>query len=91
MTVDHIVPRSKDGGNELQNLQLLCQPCNNLKTDDSHEDLLLRLDAQNPTYPPCCQCRSIDTRRWVAGTVEDVRVTPRIPRSLRSRPFRETK
>ena len=56
MTVDHIVPRSKDGGNELPNLQLLCQPCNNLKADDSHEDLLLRLATKKPTNPSCCQC-----------------------------------
>ncbi len=56
MTVDHIVPRSKDGGNELANLQLLCQPCNNLKNDDSHGDLMSRLAAQGPTNPPCCGC-----------------------------------
>ena len=56
MTVDHIVPQSKGGGHELANLQLLCQPCNSLKADDSHEDLLARLAAKAPTNPPCCSC-----------------------------------
>ena len=49
--VDHIVAQSKGGGHELPNLQLLCQPCNNLKADDSHEDLLLRLATKKPTNP----------------------------------------
>ena len=56
MTVDHIVAQSKGGGNELANLQLLCQPCNSLKANDSHEDLLARLAAKAPTNPPCCSC-----------------------------------
>jgi len=56
MTVDHIVPQSKDGGHEAANLQLLCQPCNNLKADDSHEDLLARLAAQGPKNAACCGC-----------------------------------
>ena len=56
MTVDHIFAQSKGGGHELANLQLLCQPCNNLKADDSQEELLARLTAQKPTNPPCCQC-----------------------------------
>lgn len=30
-TIDHIRPRSKGGGSELENLQLLCRSCNNEK------------------------------------------------------------
>ncbi len=31
MEVDHIVPRAEGGGDELENLQLLCRPCNATK------------------------------------------------------------
>ena len=30
-TIDHIVPRSRGGGNEFENLQLLCRSCNEWK------------------------------------------------------------
>lgn len=31
LSIDHIVPVSKGGGNELDNLQCLCKPCNSKK------------------------------------------------------------
>ena len=31
--VDHITPKAAGGGNEITNLQLLCKPCNNAKSD----------------------------------------------------------
>lgn len=31
LTIDHIVPISRGGTNELENLQLLCRPCNTSK------------------------------------------------------------
>lgn len=43
MTFDHITPQVKDGGHELENLQLLCGPCNSIKGDDTMADLKQRL------------------------------------------------
>ncbi len=31
LTIDHIIPRSKEGLNGLDNLQILCKKCNNKK------------------------------------------------------------
>ena len=43
MTFDHRRPQVKGGGHELDNLQLLCGPCNSIKGDDKMEDLKQRL------------------------------------------------
>jgi len=35
LTIDHIIPRSNDGTNDVENLQILCKKCNNHKADNS--------------------------------------------------------
>lgn len=37
MTIDHIIPRSRGGTDQLDNLQLLCNACNSLKGSNSQE------------------------------------------------------
>ena len=36
--IDHIVPRAKGGGDEMENLQILCAPCNRDKRDRDYGD-----------------------------------------------------
>ena len=43
MTVDHIIPRSKGGQDNEENLQLLCGACNSEKGDRPMEYLLAKL------------------------------------------------
>lgn len=43
MTIDHIIPRSREGGDEISNLQLLCHTCNSVKGNRTHEYLIQKL------------------------------------------------
>lgn len=45
MTIDHIIPRSKGGTNNSDNLQLLCAACNSTKGNRTQEELIERLRA----------------------------------------------
>ena len=47
-TVDHVVPKSKGGKDELNNLIILCQPCNNLKDDGPWEAYVEKIK-ENPS------------------------------------------
>ena len=51
-TVDHIVPRSRGGTDDLANLQLLCGACNSLKGNRPHEYLVARLIEQGIVSAP---------------------------------------
>jgi len=35
LTIDHILPKSKGGGNKMSNLQILCKICNEIKADST--------------------------------------------------------
>lgn len=43
MTIDHIIPRSRGGTDDPENLQLLCAACNSMKGNRSQEYLIERL------------------------------------------------
>lgn len=43
MTVDHVVPKSRGGGDHVTNLQLLCGACNSMKGSQSQEEFIVVL------------------------------------------------
>ena len=49
LEIDHIIPRFHGGGDELANIQLLCNACNMAKHTHPMEHLLKRLDAEGVT------------------------------------------
>ena len=60
LEVDHIVPRNKDGSDELSNLQALCYSCNAMKRDRDNTDFRERFfDAR---WKGCLFCEIPSTR-----------------------------
>lgn len=47
MTVDHIIPKSKNGSDEDKNLQLLCFACNQLKSDLKMREAVRKHEREN--------------------------------------------
>jgi len=58
--VDHVVPRSRGGGNNWENVVASCAPCNNRKADKLLQDTGMKLRKQ-PTRP--------DKESWVHAAV----------------------
>lgn len=56
---DHIVPRVRGGGNELENLRTLCEPCHKVVTAElASERAIERRDAEQPLF-----CDDMETSR----------------------------
>ena len=45
LTIDHVVPSSKGGSDDVANVQLLCHACNQLKGDGSQQQMMTELQA----------------------------------------------
>ena len=48
LEVDHVIPKSKGGGDNIDNLQLLCGHCNRMKGTRTQEYLIARLAERVP-------------------------------------------
>jgi site-specific DNA-methyltransferase (adenine-specific) len=46
LETDHIIPKSKGGGNYYENYQLLCSSCNRMKSSNTMESLLQKIETR---------------------------------------------
>ena len=46
LEIDHIIPKSKGGGDYYENYQLLCSHCNKMKSDNPMESLRLKIETR---------------------------------------------
>jgi len=65
LDVDHIIPRSRGGNNELSNLQALCSKCNRSKGNKDDTDF--RADRSPERVEGCLFCADEATHSAVAG------------------------
>ena len=56
-TVDHIIPKAAGGGDELDNLQVLCGPCNSLKGEGRQDAYLSKIDGDPSICAGSRECR----------------------------------
>lgn len=62
LEVDHIVPRNKDGGDDMSNLQALCYSCNAMKRDRDDTDFRNYDEIFNHREEGCPFCEVPDER-----------------------------
>lgn len=44
LTIDHLIPLSRGGKNDITNYIILCGPCNSMKSDQTIDELLKRVE-----------------------------------------------
>lgn len=65
LDVDHIVPKNKDGSNDISNLQALCYSCNRAKRDTDDTDFREVLESYKDRKKDCLFCE-IPAERVIA-------------------------